>query len=212
MKIIENKEYRHKVLILLSLVLGLIFTYISGKGEVDESMLQKSIAEKIVRFHVIANSDSEEDQNLKLKVKKEVIDYINPLLSDSKNIDESVGILNKERDNIINIAKNVIVENGYDYDVYIDMSNCYFPAKAYGDIILPQGEYFAFNVKIGESNGKNWWCILYPPLCFVDVTHGIVPDESKNMLKNILDEYEYELVTTGEVDTEFRFKLFEIFR
>ena len=119
MKIIENKEYRHKVLILLSLVLGLIFTYISGKGEVDESMLQKSIAEKIVRFHVIANSDSEEDQNLKLKVKKEVIDYINPLLSDSKNIDESVGILNKERDNIINIAKNVIVENGYDYDVYI---------------------------------------------------------------------------------------------
>lgn len=211
MRIIENKTLRHKIVVVLSLLIGLIFTYISSKGEVNEEQLQRSIAEKIVRFHVIANSDSKEDQELKLKVKKEVVDYIAPLLSNSSCIDESEEILMREKENIRDIALTIIEANGYDYDVHINMENCYFPAKTYGDIILPQGEYNAFNIRIGESQGKNWWCILYPPLCFVDVTHGVVPDESKNMLKNILDEDEYELVTTGEVETEFRIKLFEIF-
>ena len=208
-KKLKSKLRIRRITLLMALLLGVILTYCTSDENKDISELQKDIAGKIIRFHVLANSDSDEDQALKLKVKENVVKYITPLLENSEDINETREILSKIRQEIINIAEETIKNEGYEYDVTAKITYCYFPTKAYGDVVLPPGEYEAFEIEIGEARGKNWWCILYPPLCFVDVTHGVVPDSSKQMLKNILDEDEYEAVTNVEDNVGYRFKVLE---
>ena len=208
-KKLKSKLRIRRITLLMALLLGIILTYCTSDENKDISELQKDIAGKIIRFHVLANSDSDEDQALKLKVKENVVKYITPLLENSEDINETREILSKIRQEIINIAEETIKNEGYEYDVTAKITYCYFPTKAYGDIVLPPGEYEAFEIEIGEARGKNWWCILYPPLCFVDVTHGVVPDSSKQMLKNVLDEDEYEAVTNVEDNVGYRFKVLE---
>lgn len=191
-------------LLLISAVIGLLGTFLFN-GVTDDEELQKDIAEKILRFHVIANSNLDEDQALKLKVKDAVVDYIAPYLTETMSLDETKSVINSHKDNILAVANNVVRENGYDYNVTVSITTCYFPIKSYGDITLPAGDYEAFRIEIGEASGKNWWCILYPPLCFVDVSYGIVPDSSKLLLQNILDEQEYNAITEAS-DTEYSFR------
>lgn len=191
-------------LLLISAVIGLLGTFLFN-GVTDDEELQKDIAEKILRFHVIANSNLNEDQALKLKVKDAVVDYIAPYLTETMSLDETKSVINSHKDNILAVANNVVRENGYDYNVTASITTCYFPIKSYGDITLPAGDYEAFRIEIGEASGKNWWCILYPPLCFVDVSYGIVPDSSKLLLQNILDEQEYNAITEAS-DTEYSFR------
>lgn len=208
-KELKSKLRIRRITLLMALLLGVILTYCTSDENKDISELQKDIAGKIIRFHVLANSDSDEDQALKLKVKENVVKYITPLLENSEDINETRKILNEIRQEIINIAEETIKNEGYEYEVTAKITYCYFPTKAYGDVVLPPGEYEAFEIEIGEARGKNWWCILYPPLCFVDVTHGVVPDSSKQMLKNVLDEDEYEAVTNVEDNVGYRFKVLE---
>lgn len=209
-----NRTYilnKKRVAALLAVIVGLVITYFSSGDERDMMDMQEGIAEKIIRFHVLANSDSKEDQELKLKVKEKVINYITPFLSNSKDSNESRQILIELTDDIISVANEVIKSEGYDYSVTAGLKDCYFPTKAYGDIVLPPGIYEAYEIEIGESKGANWWCILYPPLCFVDVTCGVVPDSSKEMLKCILDEDEYEVITNATKEhVEYKFKIFEL--
>lgn len=170
------------------------------KGEDNSKEFQEELAEKIVRFHIIANSDSDDDQLLKLKVKDAVVTYTKELLEDSKSLSETCEIINKHNSEILEIANKVIHENGYDYTVTMKYENCYFPAKTYGDITFPPGYYNAFNIRIGEYEGKNWWCVLYPPLCFVDSIHSVVPDESKKELEEILGYEDYKALIYGVND------------
>ena len=167
---------------------------------------QKGIAQQLIRFHVRANSDTDSDQKLKLMVKDSVITYLEPKLSQSGSIDETRQILNNNMDVIHNLAVETLVANGSDYSVKVYFEESYFPIKTYGDITLPPGDYEAFRIDIGESEGKNWWCVLYPPLCFVDATHGSLPDSSKDKLKNILTDDEYKTITTTTSNAVFRFK------
>ena len=114
------------------------------------------------------------------------------------------------------IALNTIKENGYNYNVNISIDNVFFPTKTYGDISLPEGYYDALRIKIGKAEGKNWWCVMFPPLCFVDVTSGIVPDDSKDLLKENLSQEEYDLICNGNsenqnnTDITFKFKIVEL--
>ena len=203
---------KRRVLLLIALIIGIVITYLTEGEETDIGKLQEDIAGKIIRFHVLANSDSEEDQQLKRKVKENVVEFITPYLNNSEDINESREILNSLTDDIIKIASETIKQEGYTYSVTAGITHCYFPTKSYGDIVLPPGNYEAFQIQIGEAAGKNWWCILYPPLCFVDATHGFVPDESKEMLKNILDEDEYKVITNaGKTESCYRLKILEIF-
>ena len=144
----------------------------------EERQLQKGIASNIIRFHVRAESDSKEDQWLKLQVKEAVLAYISPVLSKSQSVDESRQLLYNESENIRNVAAATLRSLGDESDVNVYFENCYFPMKTYGDMTFPPGEYEAFRVDIGEAQGKNWWCVLYPPLCFVDAVYGEVPEES----------------------------------
>lgn len=173
--------------------------------------VQAGISDKILRLHVIANSDSDEDQALKLKVKDKVVEYLETLLDGSNSLDESMDIVAAHYDDINNICSEVIKNEGYSYPVNSVIENTEFPVKSYGDITLPAGSYTALRITIGESLGKNWWCILYPPLCFVDATCGVVPDDSKKELKNILSENEYEAILSHDADVSFRFKYLTFF-
>ena len=175
----------------------------------EERQLQKGIASNIIRFHVRAESDSKEDQWLKLQVKEAVLAYISPVLSKSQSVDESRQLLYNESENIRNVAAATLRSLGDESDVNVYFENCYFPMKTYGDMTFPPGEYEAFRVDIGEAQGKNWWCVLYPPLCFVDAVYGEVPEESKEELKVVLTEEEYSMVS-GE-NVKFRFKYLKIF-
>ena len=103
---------------------------------------------------------------------------MNTLCSKTTSKEEAIEIANAHLNEFKEIALSTIKENGYNYDVNISIDNVFFPTKTYGDISLPEGYYDALRIKIGKAEGKNWWCVMFPPLCFVDVTSGIVPDDS----------------------------------
>lgn len=163
---------KHKIstlpILVLSIIIGLAYAYITSRPNIDMASLQDGISKKIIRFHIIANSDSNEDQALKLKVKEAVVNYTSALLENSNSIKETDAIILDNTEQIISIANSVIAENGYNYSVTAEITDTYFPTKSYGNYTFPPGTYRAFELKIGEAKGKNWWCVLYPPLCFID--------------------------------------------
>ena len=194
------------ILILLSL-----FILISAISYVDA--VSNNIADSVFRLHVIANSNSKEDQELKLKVRDELLSYMNIISKDSTNKQEAMQIANEHKEEFIQIAEKVIKENGYNYTVNVQVGKADFPTKYYGDITLPAGTYDALKVQIGEAKGQNWWCVMFPPLCFVDVSTGIVPDNSKQELKQSLDNEEYDLISkTDNNEISFKFKIVELFQ
>lgn len=194
------------ILILLSL-----FILISAISYVDA--VSNNIADSVFRLHVIANSDSKEDQELKLKVRDELLSYMNIISKDSANKQEAMQIANEHKEEFTQIAEKVIKENGYNYTVNVQVGKADFPTKYYGDITLPAGTYDALKVQIGEAKGQNWWCVMFPPLCFVDVSTGIVPDNSKQELKQSLDNEEYDLISkTDNNEILFKFKIVELFQ
>lgn len=194
------------ILILLSL-----FILISAISYVDA--VSNNIADSVFRLHVIANSDSKEDQELKLKVRDELLSYMNIISKDSTNKQEAMQIANEHKEEFTQIAEKVIKENGYNYTVNVQIGKADFPTKYYGDITLPAGTYDALKVQIGEAKGQNWWCVMFPPLCFVDVSTGIVPDNSKQELKQSLDNEEYDLISkTDNNEISFKFKIVELFQ
>lgn len=212
MEVIMKKMHRTKrrlaVLLIMVIVISLVVGYyrVNYTGNLDA--VTEGIADSIIRFHVRANSDSEEDQEVKLKVKQAVVDYIEPLLADSQSIDESRNILMEQSDNIKEVAINTLRSEGHDDSVNVYFENSYFPVKSYGDVTFPAGYYEAFRVDIGAAEGKNWWCVLYPPLCFVDAVYGVVPDESKQKLEGVLTEKEYQTVTQKECRIKFKYLTF----
>jgi stage II sporulation protein R len=206
-----------KILVIIVCILA-IFTLNSNKIQVKSESVQQDIASKIIRFHVIANSDSKSDQALKLKVRDKVLEYIQPKLKKSKSIEESRRIIKENDKQIIDIANKTIKDNGYSYSVKTTLSNENFPIKTYGNITLPQGKYEAYRIIIGEGRGQNWWCVMFPPLCFVDITKGEVSyKETEAEMKMVLTPEEYKIVNnetdkTKENDIKIKFKILEVLK
>lgn len=193
------------------LILFSFFVFISAISYVDA--VSTDIADSVFRLHVIANSDSDEDQELKYKVRDAVLEYMNEISKNCSSKDEVISLAYQYQNEFREIAEKVIKENGYDYEVNIKIGNFEFPTKSYGDISLPAGYYDALRIEIGEAKGQNWWCVMFPPLCFVDVTSGVVPDESKEVMKDNLNEEEYSLISdTESSDIKFKFGLIEFFK
>lgn len=197
-----------KTLSKLVVLMMIIMVGLAAVKNQDKMKLQEHLARELIRFHVRANTDSQQDQALKLKVKSAVVEYLYPLLANSSSIDESRDILKQNIDAIKSVAAEVVADNNCDYDIDVYFENSYFPMKSYGDITLPPGEYEAFRIDIGDAKGQNWWCVLYPPLCFVDATTGVLPDSSKEQLKNVLTEEEYNAITGNDVRFEFKYLTF----
>ena len=203
------KNPKLKAIIILSVLLFL-YTTICAISYAEN--VSTDIAESVFRLHILANSDSKEDQELKIKVRNFLLDYMNSLCSNCKSKEEAIILVEQNKEKFREIALNTVKENGYNYDVKINIGNFQFPTKNYGDISLPAGYYDALRVEIGEAKGQNWWCVMFPPLCFVDISSGIVPDESKKLMEDNLSEEEFALVSdSSNAEIQFKFKILEFF-
>lgn len=176
---------------------------------VAEQRRQQDIAEEILRLHVVANSDSEEDQALKMEVKESIVTYLRGIMGDAKSVEEARLEIQKRLPEIEDLAREKMKMEGYDYKADAVLGKCYFPVKEYGDMTFPAGEYEALKVNLGKSAGKNWWCVMYPTLCFVDSTYQIVPETSKEKLKENLTEEEYNSLLDGGDNVQYSSRIIE---
>ncbi|KXZ38893.1 stage II sporulation protein R [Alkalithermobacter thermoalcaliphilus JW-YL-7 = DSM 7308] len=165
---------------------------------------------KLIRFHVIANSDSKEDQDLKLKVRDKVIEYLSPMLENSKSIEETKQIIKENIENIKSIAKQEVLGNDLDYDVAVELGYSNFPTRKYSNIVLPAGNYQTLKVIIGDGIGKNWWCVMFPPLCFIDINSGITDQKTEQNLKSVLTDEEYSMIVVDTNEVKLKFKIVEV--
>lgn len=189
-----------KFILYFVIILSLYCILSYGRRKVEAG--DGNVSDKIIRFHVVANSDSPEDQALKLKVRDRILNEIGPEMSSFNSKAQSEEYLGKNIEHIKNIAKEELAEYGSDYDVAVELKKSSFPVKMYSNIALPAGEYDALKVTIGNGQGKNWWCVMFPPLCFVDVTHGVTDETTEEELKKVLDEGEYESLLAKAAKTK----------
>jgi len=204
---ISKFKYIFVILLLFAFILLSAYSYVTA--------VSSDLSKNLFRLHVIANSNSKEDQDLKYLVRDSVLDYVNSISKENgiTSKQELISLVEQNKDNIKKVAEDTIQKNGFDYNVNISIGNFSFPDKVYGDITLPAGFYDALKIEIGAAAGQNWWCVMFPPLCFVDVSSGIVPEDSKETLQNNLSSDEdYNLLSTNSpTDLKLKFKIIELF-
>lgn len=197
----DRKIGRERIIILLlSIILaGFVTGMVTQKVRMDKAVqMQEHLAQEVLRFHILANSDSETDQSLKMVVKEDILKYLEQELPQEMNVGETKEWVRRHTDELEEVGRNVVQKEGFDYPVNAAVTTCYFPEKTYGDVTFPKGNYEALRIEIGAAKGHNWWCVLYPNLCFTDAVHAVVPKESKQKLKNVLTEEEYAAVTASK--------------
>lgn len=203
--------FKKSLIIRFFIIFALLILFVIISAFSYTSFAISDISSNVLRLHIIANSDSEADQNLKYKVRDSILQYMNTLCKNVSTKEDAIKIANNHIDDFYKIANKTIEDSGFTYPVKISIGQCDFPTKYYGDIVLPAGSYDALRVQIGNASGHNWWCVMFPPLCFVDVSSGIVPDDSKNQLKNTMGDEEYYLINTNKTtDLSFKFKIIEL--
>lgn len=173
--------------------------------------VSQDLSDNFFRLHIIANSNSEEDQELKLKIRDKIIEYMNTKITNTSNKSDVVTMVSSNLKTYEKIAKEVIEAEGYNYTVSAELGNFSFPTKVYGNISLPAGYYDALRIKIGAAQGENWWCSLFPPLCFVDISSGVIDESNKKNLKENLSAEEFAIITSSDEKIKFKFKILEIF-
>lgn len=172
--------------------------------------VSSDLSNNFFRLHIIANSDSNVDQELKLKVRDSIISYINNLEYQNLSKEQIISLAKENLEELQDIVNECIKSNGFNYTCNLEIGNFYFPTKYYGNISLPAGNYDGLKINIGNAEGKNWWCSLYPPLCFTDMSTGIIDDTGEKILKNNLTNDEYLLITKGDEKIKIKFKIVEI--
>lgn len=201
----------------MAVVIGVMFSLIFGaywtKGYSET--IQNGISAKVVRFHVLANSDTEEDQNLKLAVRDKVLQEYGGLLQNCESKEETLAALEDAKQEICETAAAEVLAQGYDYPVRVSLVREEFPFKKYDDLIFPAGVYDALRIEIGAAEGQNWWCVLYPQMCFVDAAWGYSTEESHTRLQNTLTEEEFLIVSAMEQESfkpKLKLKLVELWQ
>lgn len=193
------------------ILIGILFGIFVWTNVLGHDFLQPSIASKILRFHVLANSDSVGDQAVKEKVRDAVGVYLQPLLAGADSLEETKRIIGENMEGIETISRQTLKEYGYDYPVKVCITRTDFPEKSYGAYTFPKGEYEALQISIGEAAGQNWWCVLYPNMCFRGSVFEVVEESAGQALREVLNPWEYaDVFDSGKV--EVRFKFLEFFR
>lgn len=186
-----------KIFIPLFLMILILTSYVAPFVKTSEN-----ISNEVFRLHILANSDTNEDQSLKLKVRDEILKSGESLFINCNSLDEIISVSSNNVDYFKNVAENCIRENGYNYNVNVYVDKEYFNTRKYDKITLPSGIYNALKIEIGEAKGHNWWCVMFPAICL-----SAVSDEE---IYEILDEDEIKLINSNE-KYEFRFKIVEIY-
>lgn len=189
---------------------GIVLLFILGIFSVLPIHGEQEIYESVVRLHVLANSDSEQDQALKLLVRDEVLRQSEPLLRDCKSREQAIRILDENQSLLQQAAQAIVLEHGYDYPVTILLGKEEYPTKNYENCCFPSGTYVSLRICIGEAEGQNWWCVLFPPLC---LSAASADDEESNedaFISVGLTEEQYRVITeTDNVKYRIRFKVLE---
>ena len=168
---------------------------------------EAEIYDNTIRLHVIANSDTEHDQNVKLYVRDAVLEKVAELTRSAQNVEEAESIINANVGYIREEAKAALAEIGEDKAVNVTLSEEYYPTREYESFRLPAGEYTSLRILIGEAEGKNWWCVLYPELC----TSGAKADEA--LIKTGFSKDQIDILTGGDKPQyRLKFKILEFFR
>lgn len=191
----NNKKYKASIIIQIvsfTIMLVMIFSisYISSAAKTFDD-----ISNKVLRLHILANSNSKEDQELKLKVRDRILEKTSYIFNNVTSKEELLQKAEENKELICETAISVLRENNCYDDVTVEIGKSDFPTKKYEDIILPKGEYNAIRVLIGEHKGKNWWCVAFPSLCFSDS----IKNDNKEKMGEILKEDEMELVSTDHL-------------
>lgn len=181
----------------LALVAALCISLCGFSGECSQ------IRERVLRLHVMANSDSEEDQQLKLKVRDTVVETAAGLFDTVTDKDGAIAQVEQMLPEIVAAAQQRVYDEGYDYEVKAELCHMYFTTREYETVTLPAGMYDALRITIGEGAGRNWWCVVFPPMCVSAASESAE-------LSDVLDEEQVEIVTEPQ-QYEVRFKVVEIF-
>ena len=160
-----------------------------------QAEMQAHLAQEVLRFHVLANSDSDADQALKLKVRDSVLGFLEEAMPEMDDASRTAAWMREHIDEIESVSRETVAAEGAAYPVSAAVTTCWFPDRTYGDLTFPAGNYEALRVEIGAAEGHNWWCVLYPGLCFLDSANAVVPEEGREKLKNVLTEEEYSRIT-----------------
>lgn len=180
------------------LIIGLLPVH--GEAEIYDSVL---------RLHILANSDSDEDQALKLKVRDAILAEGGELFRDCRDLQEATDAVEENREKLLEIARRTIADEGYDYPVELKLSEEEYPTRTYGAVCFPSGRYLSLQILIGEAEGKNWWCVLFPPLCLSAATET---KENEDAFISVgLSTDQYRVITeTQEPPYKVRFKILEV--
>ncbi len=193
------------------IILFLFFTFLLINITSYSKDIKQGLAENFFRLHIIANSNSSIDQELKLKVRDSVLEYINKEIPNNLSKDEVILEVRNKLPDIKLIAESVIKSYDLNYNINLEINNFYFPTKHYYNLSLPAGYYDALKISIGNAQGENWWCSLFPPLCFIDMSSGKITEDSKNNLKSSLSNEEFEIINKSNPSIKLKFKLLELF-
>lgn len=204
------KRYKDIILrAILYVFVGVLLVF--GILSLYSMSVMSDLKDNLVRLHVVADSDDEEAQTLKLKVRDSVAAYTETLLADVDSAEESLTILKNNIENIESVAMKTIAEEGHNEPVEAFVGEFDFPIKSYGDITLPTGNYNALKVVIGSGSGQNWWCVLFPPLCFVDTTAASVSEEGMDRLEENLSQESFDVINGSGDNLVIRFKIVDFF-
>ena len=186
------------------LLIGAVALFAAGFGTSEEPVVfMPGNSRDVVRLHVIANSDSQYDQMVKLKVRDAVLAYMAPKLKHASNSAEADSVISQNRREIEEVARKVLMLSGVAYPVQVQYGYFDFPVRSYGNSVFPAGKYNAVRVLLGQAEGSNWWCVLFPPLCFIDANNAIAANSLQ--LRNYPK-------TGQDKKVELRWKLLEFWR
>lgn len=191
MRIKISKTAANRILFFLCTLLLMAGCY-SFAANYAKQQAVEAISSKVLRFHVIAKSDSADDQRRKLLVRDAVGEWMSLKLSRAKDKTDCERIIEKNKDQIQALAEQVLADDGREETVQVRLADVEFPDKVYGDYEFPAGVYRALQVVIGEGGGHNWWCVLYPNLCFSAEGYDVTGDGAKKELSKVLSPSEYE--------------------
>lgn len=188
----------------LTLVLFLFLGLMPVHGEVG-------LYDNVLRLHVLANSDSEEDQALKLRVRDEILAHCSPRLAECQSRAEAEETVLAMQSEILAVAQRTVFEEGYDYGVSVTLGEEEYPERTYDSLCFPSGEYLSLRVCIGEAEGKNWWCVLFPPLCLETASIKTRKEAEEAFIAAGFTPEQYKIITeTDKVTYRIRFKFLEI--
>ena len=194
-------KYKRSILLLSAFIISFIYIF---HPLIEKKITKNSFKDKVIRFHIRANSDKKEDQALKLLIRDEILEVMGEKFKDTQSLDESRVVIKDNMNEMKKISENIIRDQGKDYEVNISLKEDNFPLKKYGNMVFPQGEYEALIIEIGQAEGQNWWCVMFPPICFVDITHSVAYAAENNELGEYVQEANQPLILKSAIGEFFK--------